>query len=136
MDRQKYIDHFKKDYFAVLTGIEIVDFGQGWSTVQMTIADKHRNALGMVQGGALFTLADLAFAVASNSYGTVVVGIQANINFVNPGWNGVLTAKAREVASNHRLATYSVEITNDQGVVLASFQGTGYRKDKPIEFDA
>lgn len=136
MDRQKYIDYFKKDRFAMLTGIEVVDFGPGWATVRMTIRDDHRNALGMVQGGALFTLADLAFAVAGNSHGTVAVGIQASINFVNPGQNGVLTAKAREVTRNHRLGTYIVEITDEQGIVLASFQGTGYRKDKPLDIES
>src|SRR5665647_891907 len=61
---------FKKDNFAANSGIELLEVSPGYAKARMDIGEKHLNALKTVQGGALFTLADLAFAAASNAYGT------------------------------------------------------------------
>ncbi len=50
---------FAADRFAALSGIEIVEAGPGWCTTRLVIEDKHLNAANVVQGGAIFTLADL-----------------------------------------------------------------------------
>ena len=66
---------FKNDRFARLSGIELLDAGPGWAKAQMAVGDQHLNAADVVHGGALFTLADLVFAVASNSHGRLALGI-------------------------------------------------------------
>ena len=94
----------------------------------MNIEEKHLNALKTVQGGALFTLADLAFAAASNAYGNVAVAINANISFVKAATGKTLTAEAKETSINPKISTYTVNITDDKGDLVAIFQGMGYRK--------
>jgi len=92
----------------------------------------HWNAVGIIQGGAIFTLADYAFAAASNSHGTVAVAINANITFMKALSAGRLVAEAREVSKNFKLGTYTVEVKDEQGDLVALFQGMVYRKQDPI----
>jgi acyl-CoA thioesterase len=125
---------FKKDNFAANSGIELLEVSPGYAKARMDIEEKHLNALKAVQGGALFTLADLAFAAASNAYGNAAVGINANISFVKAATKGILTAEAKENSINPKIATYTVNITDDEGDLVAIFQGMAYRKKFPLDF--
>jgi acyl-CoA thioesterase len=98
----------------------------------MRIEPYHFNGARTVHGGALFTLADFAFAVASNSHGTLAMGINVSISFVNAATSGTLYAEAREQTRNPRLASYFVQITDDDNAVVAIFQGMVYRKKESI----
>ncbi|MCQ1536069.1 PaaI family thioesterase [Methanosarcina sp. KYL-1] len=123
----------KKDNFAAYSGIELLEVSPGHAKTRMKIEEKHLNALRAVQGGAIFTLADFAFAAASNAYGTAAVGINASISYVKAGKKGILTAEAKETSINPKLATYTVNITDDEGDLVAIFQGMVYRKKVPLE---
>ena len=123
---------FKHDRFARLAGISLVEVSPGHSKVEMIVTPEHKNGAGTVHGGALFTLADFAFAVASNSHGTLAVAATAHISFLRAVTEGTLTAEAREVGVGRKLGTYAVEIKNDQGELVALFSGTAYRKDTPL----
>jgi acyl-CoA thioesterase len=121
-----------EDLFARHTGIELLEVGQGWAKASMKIEPFHFNGAKTVHGGAIFTLADFAFAVASNSHGTLAMGINTSVSFVKAATKGTLYAEAREQARNLRLASYSVQITDDVNDVVAIFQGMVYRKKEPI----
>ena len=120
--------YFKKDKFAANSGIELLEVSPGYAKARMNIEENHLNALKTVQGGAIFTLADLAFAAASNAYGTATVAINANISFVKAATKGTLIAEAKETSINPKISTYTVNITDDKGEIVAIFQGMGYRK--------
>ncbi len=124
---------FKKDNFAANSGIELLEVSPGYAKARMDIGEKHLNALKTVQGGALFTLADLAFAAASNAYGTATVAINVNISFVKAATKGTLTAEAKETSISPKIATYNVNITDDDGDIVAIFQGMGYRKKTSLD---
>ncbi len=117
-----------KDRFARHNGIKLTEVSAGAAKAVMTIRDEHLNGVGSVHGGAIFTLADFVFAAASNSHGTIAVGINANISYVKAAVSGTLTAEGRETSINPRLATYTVQVTDDSGDLVASFQGMVYRK--------
>ena len=85
------------DRFATVNGITLEDVSTGTATAKMIINEQHLNGLGTVQGGAIFTLADLAAAAASNSYGVPAVALSCNISFIKAAKSGVLIAKAAEV---------------------------------------
>ena len=119
---------FQKDRFAEYVGIELVTASPGTATVRLEIRQEHLNGMDLVHGGAIFALADFAFAVASNSHGTAALGINATISYLKAARGGVLTADAVEVAKNHKLATYQINITNEKEDLIAVFQGTVYRK--------
>ena len=130
MERVKAL--LNKDHFAEHNGIELLDIAAGTAKVSMAIQDYHLNGVGTVHGGAIFALADFAFAAASNSHGTIAVGINANISYVKAAVSGTLTAEAKEVSKNHKLATYYITVTDDENDLIASFQGTVYRKKNPV----
>ncbi|AKB44795.1 MULTISPECIES: PaaI family thioesterase [Methanosarcina] len=121
-------DFLKNDNFAAISGIEILEASPGYAKARMNIEEKHLNALKTVQGGAIFTLADLTFAAASNAYGNVAVAINANISFVKAATGKTLTAEAKETSINPKISTYTVNITDDKGDLVAIFHGMGYRK--------
>lgn len=122
----------EKDLFARHAGIDLLEVEPGTAKARMVIQPYHYNGARTVHGGAIFTLADFAFAVASNSHGTLSMGINTSVSFVKAAVTGTLHAEARELSKNRKLATYSVMITDDAGDVVAIFQGTVYRKDLPI----
>jgi acyl-CoA thioesterase len=94
----------------------------------MPVGEEHTNGLGMVHGGALFSLADLAFAAASNSKGRIAVAINATISYLQAPQTDRLTAVAEEVSSGRKLATYSVTVSDGSDRICAVFQGTAYLK--------
>ncbi len=123
---------FTNDRYAALTGVEIVDVKTGYCKARMKIEDKHMNAANVVQGGAIFTLADLAFAVASNSHGQLALAINVNISYLKAASAGILYAVANEVTEPGRLGAYDVLVTDDKGEIVARFNGMVYRKNKQI----
>jgi acyl-CoA thioesterase len=132
VNMQAIREFFKNDRFAEHSGIELLEIERGRAKARMPIHDCHRNGVNTVHGGAIFTLADLVFAAASNSYGTVAVAINASIWFVKAARDGTLYAEAREVSSNPKLAVYAIEVTDDAGELVAKFEGMVYRKKDPI----
>lgn len=87
-----------------------------------------------MSGRSDFTLADLAFAAATNSHARLTFSITSNINFFKSESKGFLYAEAREAFSHKRLANCEVRITNEAGELIATFNGTGYRKDIELPF--
>jgi acyl-CoA thioesterase len=122
----------KQDRFAARADVELVAVSPGYARARMAVQPHHWNAVGIVQGGAIFTLADYAFAAASNSHGTVAVAINASITFMKALSTGTLVAEAREVSKNFKLGTYTVEVKDEGGELIALFQGMVYRKQDPI----
>ena len=64
---EKYKEFFKADCFAMNAGVELIEVKPGYAKARMLVTPDHLNAGGVCQGGALFTLADLAFAAAANT---------------------------------------------------------------------
>ena len=129
------IDEFLQgDKFALLAGVELMETKSSYAKARMEIKPMHLNGSGVCQGGAIFTLADLAFAAATNSHARLTLSITSNINFFKSESKGYLYAEAREVFSHKRLASCEVNITNEAGDLIATFSGTGYRKDTELPF--
>jgi acyl-CoA thioesterase len=120
----------QKDRFAAHCGIELLSISAGQARARMTLRPDHLNGLGSVQGGAIFTLADFAFAAASNSHGPVAVAINVSISFMKAAQTGTLWAEAREISRSFKLGSYTVEVKDDAGDLVALFQGLAYRKSE------
>ena len=116
------------DQFARRNGIELVSISPGRAEARMTLDPHHWNGINTVHGGAIFSLADFAFAAASNSHGTIAVAVNVSISFLKAATTGTLRAEARELSVNPRLGTYTVEVRDDAGDLVAVFQGMAYRK--------
>lgn len=125
---------FANDQFAVQTGIELLEIGKGYARARLPVTPRLYNSVNIVQGGAIFTLADFTFAVASNSHGAVAVAINVSITFLKAVRDGELFAEARELSVNPKLGAYSVRITDQTGELVATFEGLAYRKKDPLPF--
>lgn len=121
-------EFFKNDRFATRAGMEVVELREGYARTRMLVSDDHLNAGGTVQGGAIFTLADLAFAAAVNSHDVFTVSTSSNITFFRPVTSGYLYAEAVEIVNHHRLPFAEVRVTDDEGQLIALFTSSGYRK--------
>jgi acyl-CoA thioesterase len=121
----------QKDEFARLAGLEIVETSPGRAKVKMTVGPQHLNGMGVVHGGAIFTLADYAFAAACNSHGFAAVAVNASISFLKAVRSGVLTADAAEPADPGKLGTCIIRITDESGELVALFHGLSYSKKPP-----
>lgn len=125
--------YLEKDRFADFIGIELVDVKLGYAKAKLEIRDIHLNAANTVQGGVIFTLADFAFAAASNSYGQVSLGINANISYFKLPKGRILSAEATEISASKKIANYTVDITDENMEVIARFTGMAYRKKEIID---
>ena len=110
-------------------GIELLAGGAGHADVAMTVGPQHLNFNGGCHGGALFSLADSAFGLASNSHGPLASGIDAHITFMTGIRAGErLVARAREVQRRKRLAVYRIDVVRadaDGGETpVSTFTGT------------
>ncbi|MEW6672123.1 MAG: hotdog fold thioesterase [Thermodesulfobacteriota bacterium] len=122
----------RNDRFAKHAGIELLAVAEGTASARMKITRQHLNAVDIVHGAAIFSLADLAFAAASNSHGTVAVAVNVSIAYLKAVGQGTLFASAREVSRNPKLALYLVDITDEGGDLVATFQGMVYRKKEKL----
>lgn len=129
MDSSELINYFKNDRYAAHMGIEIIEAKKGYCKTRLNITDKHLNAANVVHGGAIFTLADLAFAVASNSHGQLALAVNVNITYLKGVSTGILYATATEFDNPKRLGAYDVIITNEKDEIIARFNGLAYRKN-------
>ena len=121
-------DFFRRDLFAGFIGIELMEAGNGRARARLPIGDRHRNGLGLVHGGAIFTLADLAFAAAVNSRGRAAVAIHCSISYLKAAAGDLLFAEAEEVSCGPKIAAYTIRITDASGEIIALFEGMAYRK--------
>jgi len=126
------VAQMEKDAFAKQLGIELVEVEPGRAKVRMRVGDEHRNSVGMVHGGVIFTLADYAFAVACNSHGTLAVAVNCHISYLRPPEGEALAAEAEEVSKSRRLGTYDVRVSDGEGRVVAVFRGMAYRKGEAL----
>ncbi len=133
MESQQIAEFFGGDRFAKENGMRVVEVRLGFARTEMTVEARHLNAVGIVQGGAMFALADLAFAAASNSHGVVAVSCQADITCFKAVTFGRLTAVAEEVSRTRKLSTCVIRVTDEKGALVALFKGVAYIKGSPLE---
>jgi acyl-CoA thioesterase len=133
MDIAEVAERFKADKYATeVTGIEIIEFRENYVKTRLAIEPKHMNALGIIQGGVLFTLADFTFAVAINAgQEDHTVAIECHISFLKPVSDGVLYAESRLISKSRSLTAQDVTITNERGEIVATFHGRGFVRQSP-----
>ena len=119
----------KNDRFAAQAGCHITEVDNNHAVAVMTVTQQHLNGGNVCQGGALFTLADLAIAALMNYSGQLTFGIQNSIMFVSSALEGdVLTAEATCVCDHHKIPSMEVRVTNQEGRLICHVTGMGYRK--------
>ena len=123
----------RTDRFAANAGCRITEVDAAHAVAEMVVTEQHLNGANVCQGGALFTLADLAIAALLNGQGQLTVGISNNILFVASAKQGdLLRAEAVSICDHHKIPSVEVRVTNQQGRLICHVTGMGYRKSAPL----
>lgn len=123
----------RTDRFAANAGCRITEVDEHHAVAEMTVSAEHLNGGNVCQGGALFTLADLAIAALMNNDGQLTFGISNNIIFVTSAKEGDhLRAEAVHVTNHPKIPSMEVRVTNQTGQLICHVTGMGYRKSLPI----
>ena len=120
-------EYFKDDGFASANGIVLEELDDNHALTSVILTHNHRNALGGVMGGAIFTLADFAFAALSNQLHKGTVAQQISINYLSAPKGDRLTAKAVCRKNGRNSCVVNVDVTDDTGRDIAQFVGTGFK---------
>lgn len=124
------------DRFAANSGCHLEEISQGYARATLHVEAHHLNAGGVCQGGAFFTLADIALAAVMNSRGQLTLGLQNNIVFLRSAHEGdTLTAEATEVVDHHKIPYVEVRVTNQKGELCCVVTGMAYRKTATLSVD-
>lgn len=119
---------FANDRFATqAAGCRVVEGGRGRAVCEMELGNIHRNAMGNVMGGAIFTLADFALAIASNVGEAPTVSVSNSIEFISAAKGSRLIATCTADRSGRSLGFYTVTVEDDLGRCVAKMTATCYR---------
>lgn len=120
---------FAGDLFALKAcGISIENISEEGASCRMEITPNHLNANGFVQGGAIFSLCDFAFAVAANASGAMTVSQNCSITYLRPGTGAYLLGSARIINESRQTCLGEVRVTDEKGKLVAVMTGTGFHK--------
>ena len=122
---------FANDRFATqAAGCRVVEGERGRAVCEMELADIHKNAMGNVMGGAIFTLADFALAIASNTGENPSVSVSSTIEYLSASKGTCLVATCDADKSGRRLGFYTTDITDDTGRRIAKVTATVFRESE------
>jgi len=128
---ERAFQKIRQDPFARFLGIELLELREGYSKVTCIVTEHMLNFHGIPHGGAIFSLADVAFAAASNSYGQTAVALNVNVSFLAAAPVGTrLYAEATEESLGRRTALYRLAVVTEDGNLVALCHGTVYRKNE------
>ena len=126
----------RTDRFAANAGCRLTEVDEEYAVAEMTVTEHHLNGGNVCQGGALFTLADLAIAALMNCRGQLTFGISNSIIYVSSAKEGdLLRAEAVSIADHHKIPSVEVRVTNQEGHLICHVTGMRYRKTTPIPQD-
>lgn len=122
---------YDNDPFSKWLGIELISIERGKCVLQLTVREEMLNGFAIMHGGISYSLADSAFAFASNSYGKKAVSTSVIMQYPKATKEGdVLMAIAKTVSLSPKTAILDVEVSNQSGELVGLFRGTAYRTNK------
>ena len=129
MELEKIRKRFSEDLYAVeATGITITEAHDCHSVCELTLGRRHKNAMGGVMGGVVFTLCDYAFAVASNGLDKPYsMTISSTVSFLSQPKSERLIAEAVCIKDGGHTCFYRVNVTDGNGTAVAEAMFTGYK---------
>ena len=125
-----------REPYAQALKMRLVALGKGFSAVEMVYDPRTMNNIYQrAHGGAIFGLIDEAFETVSQVSGTIAVALNVNVTYVtSPEPGARLRAEAREISETKRTAAYDINVTDQDGQLVASCKALAYRTGKPIPF--
>jgi acyl-CoA thioesterase len=124
----------ESDAYADNLGASLVDIGPGRAKVCLKVQPGHLNFMGMIHGGVIFSLADVAFGAAANSFGTRAMALSVGIDFLAAApAAGELTAEVVLLKRAGKMGFYSMVVWDVEEKEIARCHGWAYHTGKPLE---
>ena len=123
-------EFFSKDRYATESGAFIEEVGEHYSKCSIELNEMHRNAVGGVMGAVYYTLADFAFAVATNAEVPGTVSLSASMAFLRACKGNRLICEAKLIRDGKSTCYYEMPITDENGTLLTVVNITGYKTGK------
>ncbi len=123
-------EFFSSDRYATDSGAVIEEVGEKYAKCSIELNPMHRNAVGGVMGAVYYTLADFAFAVATNAEVPGTVSLDANITFLRSCRGKKLICEAHCIRDGKTTCYYEMPITDENGTLLTMVHITGYKTGK------
>jgi acyl-CoA thioesterase len=128
------VERFRRDPFARRMGFELLHAEPGYAKVAVDLTEDLFNFAGTPHGGLLFSLADYAFAVASNSHGRIALATHGSIQFMAAAEAGErLYAEAKESHLTRRAGFYDMTVTTESGRLVARCLGVVHRTSRALD---
>ena len=123
-----------REPFAQVMQMELIDLEQGYSVVEMTYnPERMSNIYARAHGGAIYSLIDEAFEAAGQTDGTIAVALNVNVTYVSGPQPGArLRAVARQTSRTKKTAGYDIQVTDNDGRIIATCQALAYCTGKPL----
>ena len=119
---------FQSDAYVDEMGAKLVEWDGGRAVFRLAPEPRHLNFVGSIHGAALFSLADAALGVASNSWGRLCVALTIETQFLSAPIDEILVASAVERSRTRRTAAYAIDVTSEaDGILRATFQAMAFR---------
>lgn len=136
-DQDPFIDKLREkiqqDPYANLLGIRVLELREGYAKVSVTVGNEMVNFHGVAHGGLIASLADVAFAAASNSHNKKALALSLNMCYRRPVKAGeTIVAEAFEESLGNTTALYRIIVKDFKGVLVATGQGLVYRVNETI----
>jgi len=130
---ERVFEKVRRDPYANTLGIEVLEIREGYAKASLTVGENMLNFHGVAHGGLIASLADVAFAAASNSRNRKAVALALNISFRRPVKAGeTLVAEAFEESLGERTALYRIVVRSSRGELVACCQGLVYRMEEAV----
>jgi acyl-CoA thioesterase len=135
-ENEKLYEVIREDNYTKFLGIKCIEIRKGYAKYSMVVKENMINFHNVAHGGVIFSLADAAFAAASNSEGIRSLALVVEICYRRPVHAGEeIIAEAKEESGGKRTAVYSIKVYNKEGEMIALCQATVYRTGEKIITD-
>ncbi|MDO4502906.1 MAG: PaaI family thioesterase [Coriobacteriia bacterium] len=128
MTLEQVQEFFKSDKFATHIGCVVTAAGKGHAVTELELRPEHRNGMGGVMGGCIFTLADFALAVGCNVDEEPTMSVSNTIEYLAGAKGSKLIATCNVDRSGRTLGYYTVDVTDDLGTKVARMVATCFRR--------
>lgn len=123
--------YFYDDRYAMITtGIEIDEVGENYAKCSLNIEERHMAVGNHVMGGAIYTLADFAFAVASNSGDQITFTTTSSITYLSQPKDMKLIAVCQCIRDGRKTCYFETKITDGLGNMVACVVANGMHIEK------
>jgi len=124
-------EKFQKEHFATSWGMQLLELAPGYAKFSLKLKPEYQNFNGLVFGGVIMSIADMAFAYCVNSVNRPSVAINFDMQFIAaPKPDDELISEGKVIKTGRRLSIAEMTVTNQEGKLIAKATGTTIRLDK------